>query len=70
MLLNPDHPASYLTRLGRAQFALGQYVEAAVTLERSTELNTEDDRVYIFLASTYGHLGRKTEAKSAIDRVN
>ena len=32
MLLNPDYPASYLTRLGRAQFALGQYAEAATTL--------------------------------------
>ena len=70
MLLNPDYPASYLTRLGRAQFALGQYAEAATTLERSTELNPEDDRAYIFLAATYGHLGRNTDAKSAIDSVN
>jgi tetratricopeptide (TPR) repeat protein len=70
MLLNPDYPASYLTRLGRAQFALGQYAEAATTLERSTELNPEDERAYIFLAATYGHLGRNADAKSAIDRVN
>jgi tetratricopeptide (TPR) repeat protein len=70
MSLNPDYPASYLTRLGRAQFAMGQYAEAAATLERATELNPEDDRAYTFLAATYGHLGRKAEAKSAIDSVD
>lgn len=70
MLLNPDHPSSYLTRLGRAQFALGQYAEAATTLERATKLNPEDDRAYIFLAATYGHLGRNSDAKSAIDSLN
>lgn len=70
MQLDSQYPSSYLTRLGRAQFDLGQYAEAATTLENATELNPEDDRAFVYLAATYGHLGRDTDAISAIDSVN
>jgi len=70
MRLDPHYPASYLTRLGRAQYDLGQYAEAAVTLESSTRRNPQDDRAFIFLAAAYGHLGRIEEARSAVRSTN
>lgn len=70
MRLDPHYPGSYLTRLGRAQFAIGQLQQAATTLERSIGLNPEDDRAFVYLAAAYGHLGRKEEAKNAIKQAN
>ena len=70
MRLDPQYPSSYLTRLGRAEFELGQYQKAAVTLERATGLNAQDDRAFVYLAATYGHLGRLEEANSAVEKVN
>ena len=70
MRLDPHYPAFYLTRLGRAQYDLGQYAEAAVTLESSTRRNSQDDRALIFLAAAYGHLERIEEAKSAVRSAN
>jgi len=70
MRLDPHYPSSYLTRLGRAQFALGQYQQAATTLERSTGLNPQDDRAFVYLAAAYGFLGRKEEANTAVKQVN
>ena len=70
MRLDPRFPSSYLTRLGRAQFAIGQHQQAANTLERSIGLNPEDDRAFVYLAAAYGHLGRKEEAKNAVKQAN
>jgi len=70
MQLNPHYPSSYLTRLGRAQFALGNYSEATTTLKSAVELNPEDDRAFVYLAAAYGHLGHKADALSAVDSVN
>ncbi len=70
MRLDPYYPASYLTRLGRAQFALGQYLEAVTTLKLSTERNPQDDRAHLFLAATYGHLNKLEEAKVAVNTAN
>jgi tetratricopeptide (TPR) repeat protein len=70
MRLDPQYPSSYLTRLGRAQFALGQYAEAATTLKSSTDLNPKDDRAFVYLIAVYGHLGRNADATSTADSVN
>ena len=70
MRLDPHYPSSYLTRLGRSQFAMDQYQQAATTLERSTGLNPQDDRAFVYLAAAYGHLGRKEEANTAVKQAN
>jgi TolB-like protein/class 3 adenylate cyclase/tetratricopeptide (TPR) repeat protein len=70
MRLDPHYPDYYFTRLGRAQYDLGQYAEAAVTLESSVRRNPQDDRAFIFLAAAYGHLGRIEEARSAVRSAN
>ena len=70
MRFDPHYPAFFLTRLGRAQYDMGQYAQAAVTLESSTRRNPQDDRAYIFLAAAYGHLNRIEEAKSAVRSAN
>ena len=70
MRFDPHYPASYLARLGQAQFLLGQYTEATDTLERSIFRNPQDDRALIFLAAAYGQLGRKQDAKIAISSAN
>ena len=70
MRLDPHFPAAYLTRLGRAQFDLGQYEEAAATLEDSVQRNSQDDRAYMYLAAAYGQLGKLDAGKSALAMLN
>jgi len=70
MRLDPHYPAFYLTRLGRAEYDLGEHAEAVVTLESSVRRNPQDDRAFIFLAAAYGHLGRFEESKSAVRSAN
>jgi adenylate cyclase len=70
MRLDPHFPVSYLTRLGQAEFAMGQYENAAVTLETATRRNPDDDWNFVYLTATYGHLGRDQEAKSSMARAN
>jgi TolB-like protein/rhodanese-related sulfurtransferase len=70
MRLDPHFPASYLTRLGRAHFAMGQFEDAAETLEKAASSNPDDDWNYVYLAATYGQLGRDDEAKAAMTKAN
>ena len=70
MQLDSEYPSYYLTRLGRAQFDLGEYAEAATTLENATQLNPRDDRAYVYLAAAYGHMEHEADALSAVDSVN
>jgi rhodanese-related sulfurtransferase len=70
MRLDPHYPASYLTRLGEAQFAMGQYKNAAVSLEEAARRNPDDEWIFVYLAGTYGQLGLKDEARRAVDRAN
>ncbi len=70
MRLDPHYPASYLTRLAEAQFAMGQFPDAAATLERAANRNPNDDWTFVYLASAYGHLGREQEAKEAVKKAN
>jgi len=68
--LDPHYPPSYLTILGAAQFGLEQYEEAAVTFERAVKRNPEDELPRIYLAASYGHLGRIDDGEAVIDATN
>ncbi|MFQ6024886.1 MAG: tetratricopeptide repeat protein, partial [Acidiferrobacterales bacterium] len=70
MRLDPHYPASYLTRLAQAQFLMGQFEDAAATLERAASRNPNDDWTFVYLAAAYGQLGREAEAKTAVEKAN
>ncbi len=70
MRLDPHYPPSYLITLGRTQFELEQFEEAAETFERAVKRNLDDKRAWIYLAATYGHLGRKQEGQAAMETFN
>jgi len=69
MRLDPHYPAIYLNVLGRAQFGMKQFEEAATSFERALKRNPENYYVLAFLAATYGHLGRKQEGIAAIEEL-
>ena len=68
--LDPDPPPSFLITLGAAQFGLEKYDEAAATFERAVLLYPDNELPLIYLASSYGHLGRIEEGDDAIEAVN
>jgi len=70
MRLDPHYPPFFLYILGVVQFSLGQYADAAASLERVTRLNPDDEYPQLALAATYGHLGRAADAKAAVARYN
>jgi adenylate cyclase len=70
MRLDPHYPPDYLYLLGKAQFFMGRYGDALVTLEDVKRRNPGSDWTFFYLAATYGHLGREQEAKSAIKIFN
>lgn len=70
MRLDPHYPASYVTRLGQAQFAMGQYENAAKTLETAAKRNPNDDWTFVYLAAAYGQLGSDDKAKLAVEKAN
>jgi adenylate cyclase len=70
MRLDPHYPPSYLITLGRTQFELKKFEEAANTFERAVKRNLDDKRAWIYLAATYGHLGREEEGQAAMETFN
>jgi TolB-like protein/rhodanese-related sulfurtransferase len=70
MRLDPHFPASYLTILGEAQFVLGQFGDAAETFEKAASRNPDNDWNFVYLAATYGQLGRDDKAKAAVKKAN
>jgi TolB-like protein/class 3 adenylate cyclase/rhodanese-related sulfurtransferase len=70
MRLDPHFPTSYLTRLGRAQFAMGDYEGAAATFDQAAGRNPENDWTFVYLAAAYGHLGNQQDAKIAVESAN
>jgi TolB-like protein/class 3 adenylate cyclase/rhodanese-related sulfurtransferase/Flp pilus assembly protein TadD len=70
MRLDPHHPPSYLITLGAAQFGVERYEESAVTFERAVKRNPDNELPRIYLASSYGHLGRIKDADNAIEDAN
>jgi TolB-like protein/class 3 adenylate cyclase/Flp pilus assembly protein TadD len=69
MRLNPHFPAFYLYELGLAQFGIGEFQQAAASLEKATTLNSEDRWSYRLLIATYGHLGRKADAERIFEVI-
>jgi tetratricopeptide (TPR) repeat protein len=67
MRLNPHFPPFYLYELGLAQFGIGDFRNAAASLEKATALNSEDRWSYRLLLATYGHLGREADAERIIE---
>jgi TolB-like protein/class 3 adenylate cyclase len=68
--LDPHNSSDYLDLLGMAQFNMEQFDKAAISLEQYVKLNSDAEWSYLWLAATYGHLGRQQEAKSAINSFN
>ena len=66
MRVDPHYPPAFLFYLGFAQFSLEQFEEAAVSFEKAIKLNPSDESGFLFLGATYGYLGQKQEAVSAI----
>jgi len=70
MRLDPHYPPNYLTTLGAAQFGMEHYEAAAATFEHAVKRNVDDYFLWIYLASSYGHLGRIKDAEDAIGSAN
>ena len=68
--LDPHHPPSYLITLGAARFGMRQYDIAAEIFERAARLNPDNEIPLLYLASSYGHLGRLEDADDIIETAN
>jgi TolB-like protein/class 3 adenylate cyclase len=66
MRVDPHYPSDFLRYLGLAQFGMDRFEDAAASLEAVTRLNPDDLVSLLLLGATYGHLGRKQDAMSAI----
>jgi TolB-like protein len=65
MRFDPNYPPEYLHWLGVAQFGMERFEEAATTLEEAIRRSSYTETP-LWLAATYGHLGRVQEAMNAI----
>jgi len=70
MRLDPHHPPGHLITLGQAQFEREQLKEAPATIERAVKRIVDHEFLWIYLASSYGHLGRIKDADDAIESAN
>ena len=64
MRLDPHYPDNRLHWLAQAYFQLGRYEEAIDLLKRRLIRKPDSDISRVLLAASYGHLGRKEEAKA------
>ncbi len=67
MRLNPRYPSHYSQALGVAHFAAGRLEEAARVLANALERNPLAIALAPPLAATYAHLGRRKEARAALE---
>ena len=70
MRLDPHYPPIYLTILGQAKFDMENYWNAAVIFERAVKRNVGDDFPWIYLAASYGYMGRPEDANDSIVSAN
>jgi TolB-like protein/class 3 adenylate cyclase/rhodanese-related sulfurtransferase len=70
MRLDPHHPPNYLITLGAAQFGMEKFEEAAATFARAVKRNPDNELPLIYLAASYGHLGRIRDGDAAIEAAN
>ena len=61
---------NFLFGLGRAQFHLERYEDAAATLHTFTQRDAADYLPFLYLTAAYGHLRREDEAKSAFQSLS
>jgi TolB-like protein/Flp pilus assembly protein TadD len=66
MRLDPHYTPDYLHILGKTQFFTGRYDDALSTFEEVLRRNPDNHWTFIYLAATYGNLGREQAAKSTI----
>jgi predicted Zn-dependent protease len=65
MRLDPHYPDLRLHFLAQAYFQLGRYEEAIELLNRRLVRKPDTDISRVLLAASYGHIGRKVDAKTA-----
>jgi adenylate cyclase len=70
MRLDPHYPPMFSYILGLVQLSAAEYEAAAISLERATKLNPNDEYPLVALAAVRGYLGRQSEAKNAVERYN
>ncbi len=70
MRIDPHYPPVFDFYLGFTQFNLEQFDDAAASLEREVQANPDNDLALLFLAATYGYLGRKEDAVTATAAYN
>jgi Tfp pilus assembly protein PilF/rhodanese-related sulfurtransferase len=70
MGVDPYHPPSYLITLGATQFGMANFADAASTFERAVKHNPDTELPLIYVAASYGHLGRIADGDSAIETAN
>ena len=70
MRLDPHYPPSYLITLGAAQFGMVRYADAAATFERAVKRNLDNELPVLYLAASYGHLGRIKDGDVVIEAAN
>ena len=66
MRLNPHHPDWFFWNLATAEYAAGQYEEAATTMKK---MNAIPNRARHILAAAYVQLGRLDEAKAVVKTI-
>ena len=66
MRLNPHHPDWFFWNLAIAEYAAGQYEEAAATMKK---MNAIPNRARHILAATYVRLGRLDEARAVVKTI-
>jgi adenylate cyclase len=69
--LSPRDPwmHEFLFNLGGAQYLAGRYEEAAASAKRSLERKSDQPGVYRLLAAACGQLGRRDEARAALEAL-
>ena len=64
MRLNPSYPFNYSWVLGHAHFIEERYEDAIAALKETRDRNPNFWPAHVYLAASYGHLGRLEEAKA------
>jgi adenylate cyclase len=69
--LSPHDPwmHEFLFNLGGAQYLAGRYEEAAASARRSLDRKSDQPGVYRLLAAACGQLGRRDEARAALEAL-
>jgi tetratricopeptide (TPR) repeat protein len=65
-----DVRGTFSHRLGESYFHLDRFEESAAEFEKDTRLLPSGEWGFLYLAAAYGHLGRKQEAESALEKFN